>query len=200
MSINLLRVDSPRYGDTGAYQRRVEFEYLSPQTEDGQPRRHVVDIYEPSYFDTVRRLGCSWPERETRSQFETLAREGLVWLEEELVLARPRLVITLGAGVAGVLQDVRGPEASEALLGGELQDVWLGESVYPALHLGVPKPGHVKAIREVVARLAGWAVGCLVTVWQFLGSSLSRKGRQFIGLVGELKVKIGRYKNWTFDN
>jgi predicted DNA-binding transcriptional regulator YafY len=31
---------------------RVEFDYHSPQHEDEQPRRHVVDFYEPSYFDT----------------------------------------------------------------------------------------------------------------------------------------------------
>jgi predicted DNA-binding transcriptional regulator YafY len=33
--------------------RRVEFLYLSPQYEDGQPRRHVVDPYD-RYFDTAR--------------------------------------------------------------------------------------------------------------------------------------------------
>jgi len=34
--------------------QRVEFHYRSPQHEDGVPRRHVVDPYEPPYFDTVR--------------------------------------------------------------------------------------------------------------------------------------------------
>jgi predicted DNA-binding transcriptional regulator YafY len=34
--------------------QRVEFHYLSPHYEDGVPRRHVVDPYEPPYFDTVR--------------------------------------------------------------------------------------------------------------------------------------------------
>jgi len=34
--------------------QRVEFHYRSPQHEDGLPRRHVVDPYEPPYFDTVR--------------------------------------------------------------------------------------------------------------------------------------------------
>ncbi|HHS97459.1 MAG TPA: WYL domain-containing transcriptional regulator, partial [Chloroflexi bacterium] len=33
--------------------RRVEFLYRSPQQEDGEPRRHVVDPYE-RYFDTAR--------------------------------------------------------------------------------------------------------------------------------------------------
>jgi predicted DNA-binding transcriptional regulator YafY len=37
-----------------AQRQRVEFYYLSPQHEDGVPRRHVVDPYEPPHFDTVR--------------------------------------------------------------------------------------------------------------------------------------------------
>lgn len=30
---------------------QVEFDYLSPQNESGQPRRHVVDIFEPPRFE-----------------------------------------------------------------------------------------------------------------------------------------------------
>ncbi len=37
-----------------ARRRRVELEYKSPQQADDHPRRHVVDIYEPAYFDTER--------------------------------------------------------------------------------------------------------------------------------------------------
>jgi predicted DNA-binding transcriptional regulator YafY len=37
-----------------AQRQRVEFHYRSPQHEDGLPRRHVVDPYEPPRFDTVR--------------------------------------------------------------------------------------------------------------------------------------------------
>lgn len=33
--------------------RRVEFDYLSPKYADEQCRRHVVDIFEPYYFDPV---------------------------------------------------------------------------------------------------------------------------------------------------
>ncbi len=33
---------------------RVEFDYLAPQHADEQPRRHVVDFYDPPYFDTER--------------------------------------------------------------------------------------------------------------------------------------------------
>ncbi len=34
--------------------RQVELLYLSPEYENGQPRRHVVEPYEPYYFDTTR--------------------------------------------------------------------------------------------------------------------------------------------------
>lgn len=34
--------------------RQVRLLYLSPEYEDGQPRRHVVEPYEPYYFDTTR--------------------------------------------------------------------------------------------------------------------------------------------------
>lgn len=39
-----------------AYLRQLQLElvYLSPQREDGEPLRHVVEPYEPHYFDTTR--------------------------------------------------------------------------------------------------------------------------------------------------
>ena len=127
-------------------------------------------LFTDEHLARYRRLGCPWPEWETHSRFETLARPGLAWLEEELALVQPRLVITLGAEVAAALQDVRGLEAGEALLSGDLQDLWLGETVYPALHLAgptrlissltAPNPWprlhherHLPAARNVVERL-----------------------------------------------
>ncbi|HEX9922990.1 MAG TPA: uracil-DNA glycosylase family protein [Anaerolineae bacterium] len=116
-----------------------------------------VFLFKDEHLARYRRLGCPWPERETYSQFEALARESLPWLEEELALARPRLVITLGTEVAEVLQAVPGLAVNESLLGGVLKDVWLGEAVYPALHLGAPvadKSDLTKA-REIVRRIVG---------------------------------------------
>lgn len=37
-----------------ASRRQVELVYLSPQYEDGVPRRHLVEPYSPHYFDTTR--------------------------------------------------------------------------------------------------------------------------------------------------
>jgi uracil-DNA glycosylase len=126
-----------------------------------------IFLFRDEHLAHYRRLGCAWPEWETHSRFETLARQSLDWLEEELALARPRLVITLGAEVAGVLQRVPGLDMGQTLLGGYMQDMWLGETVYPAIHLAAPhevlRPNseayrlhwevHLPEARAVVGRL-----------------------------------------------
>lgn len=126
-----------------------------------------VFLFGDEHLAKYRRLGCLWPEWETRGHFWRLAQQSLAWLEEELALARPCLVITLGVEVAGVLQQLQGPEASRALLGGGLQEFRLDQAVYPVIHLAEPdlisQPGsaahrqhwkaHVPASRQVVERL-----------------------------------------------
>ena len=97
-----------------------------------------VFLFKEGHLAKYRRLGCAWPERETRGQFADFARQGLHWLEEELSLARPRLVITLGAEVAGVLQGVSGQRKRNALLGGDLKEIQLGAVGYPTIHLAHP--------------------------------------------------------------
>jgi len=97
-----------------------------------------VFLFKEGHLAKYRRLGCEWPEWETRSHFEKHAAQGMHWLEEELRLAQPRLVMTLGAEVAGILQQVRGREKRNALLGGEVRTLQLGAEVYPAVHLAHP--------------------------------------------------------------
>jgi len=97
-----------------------------------------VFLFKEGHLAKYRRLGCAWPERETRSQFEHFARQGLHWLEEELSLARPRLVITLGAEVAGILRDTRKQSERNALLGGDLKEFWVGSASYSVIHLAHP--------------------------------------------------------------
>ncbi len=119
-----------------------------------------VFLFGDEHLAKYRRLGCPWPEWETRSHWVKLAQQGLEWLEEELALARPRLVITLGTEVAEVLQ----PQAQRVRLGGQLQEIRLDGRVYAALHLTGPelisRPGseahrqhwknHLPAARQVV--------------------------------------------------
>ena len=130
-----------------------------------------VFLFKEGHLAKYRRLGCPWPERETRSQFETLAQQGLHWLAEELALVRPRLVITLGAEVAGILQRVNGQSARNALLGGDEKELRLGSASYPVIHLAHPgivmRPAaggnrwprlhqevHIPAARAVIGRRA----------------------------------------------
>lgn len=91
-----------------------------------------VFLFRDEHLAKYRRLGCLWPEWETHSQFERLARQGLAWLEEELNLARPRLIITLGRQVATLLQEEYIP--NELMI----QELRLNDKRYPALHLPFP--------------------------------------------------------------
>ncbi len=131
-----------------------------------------VFLFKKGHLAKYRRLGCPWPERETRSQFEAFAEQGLHWLERELAVARPRLVITLGAEVAGILQHVRGASGRNDLLGGEVRELLIGSVAYPAIHLAHPgivmrpasernlwpmlhREEHIPRARAAVERLMG---------------------------------------------
>ncbi|MCD6333844.1 MAG: hypothetical protein J7M27_00735 [Candidatus Latescibacteria bacterium] len=129
-----------------------------------------VFLFKEGHLAKYRRLGCAWPERETRSQFECFAHKGMHWLEEELVLAQPKLVITLGAEVAGILRGVKGQKKRNDLLGGKLKECQLGAASYPVIHLAHPgivmrpvskrnpwprlhRETHIPVAREIVERL-----------------------------------------------
>jgi len=97
-----------------------------------------VFLFKEGHIAKYRRLGCAWPPCETRSQFEAYAAQGLAWLAEELAIARPRLIITLGSEVAGVLQGIKGRKRRNALLGGDVKHVQVGNVQYPLIHLAHP--------------------------------------------------------------
>jgi uracil-DNA glycosylase len=132
-----------------------------------------VFLFKEGHIAKYRRLGCGWPERETRSQFEEYAVQGMRWLEEELALARPGLVITLGREVAGILRQVKGRQKRNAWLGGEVRPLKLGGKAYQVVHLAHPgivmrpesernpwprlhREEHIPALRE---ELEGMALG-----------------------------------------
>lgn len=97
-----------------------------------------VFLFKDGHLVKYRRLGCKWPERETRKFFEKFAEQGMNWLEEELVLAQPKLVITLGAEVAGILKKVKGKRNRNALIDGDVKELKLGSEIYPIIHLAHP--------------------------------------------------------------
>jgi len=98
---------------------------------------HLVHVFllTRDQIDAYRRLGTIWPEYETRSRFEVLARQSLDWLTREVTLAKPRLILTLGADVAGILQGVSSQAAREELLDGTPRRLRIANQEYPVIHL-----------------------------------------------------------------
>ena len=97
-----------------------------------------VFLFKEGHIAKYRRLKCLWPAHETRSQFEDYAKQGSSWLEEELYIAQPRIIITLGSEVAGILQNVTGQKQRNELLGGDAKDLTIGKVNYPVIHFAHP--------------------------------------------------------------
>lgn len=97
-----------------------------------------VFLFKEGHIKKYRNLGRDWPPRANRDEFEKYTLEGMTWLEQEIQVARPRLIITLGSEVAGVLQNVKGREKRNALLGGDLKDLRIGHRLFPAIHFAHP--------------------------------------------------------------
>ena len=122
--------------------RELEEAYLAPL---GLKRKQCwitnivrVFLFKEGHIKKYRRLGCEWPERETRSAFEDYAEQGMRWLEEELSIANPKAIITLGAEVAGILQQVKSRKKRNGLLGGDLKELEIGSTIYPVIHFAHP--------------------------------------------------------------
>lgn len=136
-----------RYFDGGSIRTvdsgyELEHAYLQPL---GIQRKQcwITDIvrvflFKEGHIAKYRRLGCSWPSYETRSKFEEYAKQGICWLEEELKLTQPEIVITLGSEVAGILQNVKGQKHRNMLLGGDIKEFTLGNRNYPVIHFAHP--------------------------------------------------------------
>lgn len=69
---------------------------------------------------------------------EVRFQQGLHWLEEEVYVAKPKVIISLGAEVAGILQKVKSRKKRNELLGGDLKEVNLGSKNYPVIHFAHP--------------------------------------------------------------
>lgn len=97
-----------------------------------------IFLFKEGHVKKYRRLGCEWPERETRSDFENYAQKGLHWLEEELSIAKPKIINTFGAEVAGILQGIKTQKKRNLLLGGDIKEIELDSTTYPIIHFAHP--------------------------------------------------------------
>lgn len=75
----------------------------------------------------------------TRKRFEQFGKKSVPWIIEELQFAQPKLILTLGREVAGILLDVNGVKKRNDLLDYKVRDVNLGGVSYRIVH--IPHPG-----------------------------------------------------------
>lgn len=97
-----------------------------------------VFLFKPGHVARYEKLGAAVPKGYTRDRFFELAEASLPWLSRELEAARPRLVVTLGAEVAGVLHGRRSANAQKALLQPEVIDLEIGGRDYRVVHCAHP--------------------------------------------------------------
>jgi uracil-DNA glycosylase len=157
----------------------LEENYLKPL---GVPRGEcwITDLVKVFLFKEGHRkkyaaLGAEPPRGYEREAFENLGEKSLPWIERELRLSKPKLVITLGAEVAGIVTKTRGDAARTKLLSGEVRALRIGGVDVEVVHL--PHPGIVmrqakvadvtanpwpERNRQFVAAVAQWlrARGC----------------------------------------
>lgn len=76
-------------------------------------------------------------EKETRSDFELYAKRSLHWIETEVTLAKPKLIITLGEEVAGVMTKTAGSRRVK-LLDYVVRNINLKGHEYKIVHMAHP--------------------------------------------------------------
>jgi len=97
-----------------------------------------VFLFKEGHREKYTKLGAGFPVGYERERFEDLAVKSMGWLERELAVARPRVVITLGAEVAGLLRGAKDPVQRSALLGPAISPLRFGSIEVPTVHLAHP--------------------------------------------------------------
>jgi uracil-DNA glycosylase len=123
----------------------LEKGYLAPLGIDRE-RCWVTDLvkvflFKEGHREKYTRLGGTPPVGYEREKFEDIGEKSLPWIERELKLSKPKLVITLGAEVAGIVTKTHGDGARTKLLGGDVRRLRIGDAEVDVAHL--PHPGIV---------------------------------------------------------
>ena len=97
-----------------------------------------VFLFKEGHREKYAHLGTVPPAGYERERFEELAVRSLPWIEKELAIARPRLAITLGAEIAGIIRGAQGQAKRNALLGPAILPMAFGFITVPMVHLAHP--------------------------------------------------------------
>lgn len=93
-----------------------------------------VFLFRKQHMEAYKRLGWQVPEGYSRSDYFDLGYKSLPWIAREIREAHPRLVITLGAEVAGVLHAVKTPKDQIALVKPAIKTLEIGDVEVPIIH------------------------------------------------------------------
>ena len=97
-----------------------------------------VFLFKEGHRRKYEELGTVPPADYRRERFRELGERSVPVLEQELRLAKPRLVVTLGMEVAGVLRGVRSPRAQRALLAPAVTELRIAGMTLSAMHCAHP--------------------------------------------------------------
>lgn len=103
----------------------------------------ITDLVKVFLFKTGHKkryagLDATPPSGYERERFAELAKKSIPWLERELEAAKPKLMITLGREVAGVLHGVTSPTAQNRLLNPDAAPMRFGRIEVPVVHCAHP--------------------------------------------------------------
>lgn len=105
-----------------------------------------VFLFKDGHRKKYEKLGARPPAGYVRDRFRELAKLSVPFLERELQLANPRLVVTLGMEVAGVLKGVLSQGAQHKLLVPTVTELCVAGVTVPAIHCAHPgilmRPGN----------------------------------------------------------
>lgn len=98
-----------------------------------------VFLFKDGHARAYRDLGATPPKGYERERFDEIGKASLdEWIGQELAIAQPKLVITLGAEVAGIVRGVKSAAARTKLLQARVEDVAFGDSTWPTVHCAHP--------------------------------------------------------------
>jgi hypothetical protein len=97
-----------------------------------------VFLFKEGHLARYTKLGVNPPVGYERSRFDELGVLSLPWIRKELALAQPKLIISLGAEVAGVLRGVKPGAKQTALLQPEVKALEIDGISVPTIHCAHP--------------------------------------------------------------
>ena len=97
-----------------------------------------IFLFKKGHIDRYHKLNAVAPEGYTRERFFELGEKSLHWLEEELVIAKPRFLIALGGEVAGILNGITSKAAQTNLLKPGVSTYTLGKVSVPVMYCAHP--------------------------------------------------------------